>query len=153
MDFLVLYVWLLSFKKYYLLYETEIQDDDVQSLSCTFMSKKNDRIIESCNNFWIIYAIRLPLSQLSDYITKMLFVLNLHVIQEGPSVVYPWEKPCIYHHHMAKHFCPFLRNIYRPHQHPYTSQNKLSLFLLSPIYLHTCPTLVHIYKQILLNTQ
>lgn len=92
MDFLVLYVWLLSFKKYYLLYETEIQDDDVQSLSCTFMSKKNDRIIESCNNFWIIYAIRLPLSQLSDYITKMLFVLNLHVIQEGPSVVYPWEK-------------------------------------------------------------
>lgn len=53
------------------------------------MSKKNDRIIESCNNFWIIYAIRLPLSQLSDYITKMLFVLNLHVIQEGPSVVYP----------------------------------------------------------------
>lgn len=55
-------------------------------------AKKNHRIIESCNNFWIIYAIRLPLSQLSDYITKMLFGLNLHVIQESPSVIYPWEK-------------------------------------------------------------
>lgn len=96
--------------------------------------QKNHRIIESGDNFWIIYAIRLPLSQLSDYITKMLLGLNLHVIQEGPSVVYPWEKAMYLPSPHGQYFCPFLRNKYR---HPPTP-------LPIPEQTQPFPTFTHI---------
>lgn len=112
-------------------------------VSCTVMSKNNHGRVGTVMLSWIIHAKQLlPLS--SDYISKMLLGLNLHLIQEGLPIERAIRLPSPHAHFFEKH-------TQAPTHPPGQSQNPHWAF--SYLHPHPCPTVVHRYKQALLDTQ